>query len=864
MRRRLHLTAWATAALLAAWTSTALAAPPTPITNPASATSATTADFQAYIVLGGDVTAHFEYAEAGSPFCLTGFGPVSSTPEQAVGWVSAFKTHVSGLTGGQAYCIEVVASNPDAAGVRGGVVQFTAGSFEISMGPTRATSPTELSVVNGWVLSHDQATTVTVEYALKGTPFCDSEGATGQRSVSASVSLPASTDYQLFSLAITGLIARSTYCMRAKGVAASTAVALSEMWEHRDVGLPELVSSRLSGTAPTAQSVGANLRTAGEATHVHFEYAAISGDPDPFCDEPRGGTAQGSTPDVLLSSAPGEHPVDVGIDQLTTGVRYCYRIIATNATGTLDVAFGSLTAGAPAVITEPATQATVTNVMLHASVNAAGDPTTVTFEFAPASSAWCTSGGVEGTPGQSTGSAVPGDLASHAVALTVALAGGDYCFRAIATNARGTARGGFEAFHILQPPVNVGPPSITGSPVDGATLTIDEGTWTTESPITFYYDWVRCTPDACDYIPEAFDSSYRLTAADVGTLVYAIVYAVNDDGEAFAETQDVEIAPAPPGNVVAPSVSGDMLDGQRLTADVGTWTGTSLQLLLQWRRCDATGAACTDIDRERLGTYALTSDDVGHVVRLSVTGYGQGDSVTVASAPTAAVRPAPPSVIYEPEVHGTAYDGYMLTGWEGKWAGTQPRTFAWQWRRCDATTLTSCTDVPGATDPLYALTIADVGWRMRVVVTATNGAGSVSSTSGVSFPIGRLDRTPVPIVGGPAPARGAFDALTAARLQYDPRFRRVTFKVLTGVPRAKLVASLFYRRGGRRVLVGRLSTTAGARPSLAVSLNARGRTLFARTKAVRLTLVVSVTAPGASAIVREAIVTLKRSKPPGH
>ncbi len=56
-------------------------------------------------------------------------------------------------------------------------------------------------------------------------------------------------------------------------------------------------------------------------------------------------------------------------------------------------------------------------------------------------------------------------------------------------------------------------------------------------------------------------------------------------------------------------------------------------------------------------------------------------------------------------------------------------TFGYQWRRCNASTL-ACVDIAGATKQSYTVSLGDSGYRIRVVVTATNSVGSRAATSG--------------------------------------------------------------------------------------------------------------------------------------
>jgi len=89
---------------------------------------------------------------------------------------------------------------------------------------------------------------------------------------------------------------------------------------------------------------------------------------------------------------------------------------------------------------------------------------------------------------------------------------------------------------------------------------------------------------------------------------------------------------------------------------------------------------------------------------------------------------APPTNTVLPSISGPAQTGRTLQATTGTWTGSTPMTFAHQWRRCDASGA-SCVDLAGATSSSYLVVSADVGSRLRVVVTATNAAGSASATS---------------------------------------------------------------------------------------------------------------------------------------
>jgi len=110
------------------------------------------------------------------------------------------------------------------------------------------------------------------------------------------------------------------------------------------------------------------------------------------------------------------------------------------------------------------------------------------------------------------------------------------------------------------------------------------------------------------------------------------------------------------------------------------------------------------------------------------TGGTTGNALQSAPPPPAA--PVAPSSVTAPALSGTTRSGFRLTGSAGTWVGTAPLTLAYSWERCDRRGA-SCV-ATGVTTPSYALGTADVGSTLRVVVTATNAAGSAASTSTTS------------------------------------------------------------------------------------------------------------------------------------
>ena len=74
-----------------------------------------------------------------------------------------------------------------------------------------------------------------------------------------------------------------------------------------------------------------------------------------------------------------------------------------------------------------------------------------------------------------------------------------------------------------------------------------------------------------------------------------------------------------------------------------------------------------------------------------------------------------------------------LAATAGSWSGT-PTGYVYAWERCDLDG-GDCIEIAGTAGASYTLAGADVGRRVRVVVTASNAAGSASAASPASAAI---------------------------------------------------------------------------------------------------------------------------------
>jgi hypothetical protein len=186
----------------------------------------------------------------------------------------------------------------------------------------------------------------------------------------------------------------------------------------------------------------------------------------------------------------------------------------------------------------------------------------------------------------------------------------------------------------------------------------------------------------------------------------------------------------PPVALELPLISGGAWEGETLSVNGEGWAGTGVTASYQWRRCNASGAECSDIAGATGAEYALSSADVGHTLRVRVGAGGTSDSLVALSAPTLTVSAK--STLknsWVPSVSGTARAGQTLTANSGSWVGIASLSYAYQWQRCGREG-GECATISGATSSTYVLASADVGKTVRVLVTASEegaNAGTLAS-----------------------------------------------------------------------------------------------------------------------------------------
>jgi len=154
-------------------------------------------------------------------------------------------------------------------------------------------------------------------------------------------------------------------------------------------------------------------------------------------------------------------------------------------------------------------------------------------------------------------------------------------------------------------------------------LNSDKGKWSGTAPISFQYQWLRCNDngEACNKITNATGTTYTVVPADERHTLRLDVTASNADGKKTVRanaTAQVPVKPGAPAEVTAPTVSGQAVVGQTLSATSGSWKGTQpISYTYKWQSCNSTLTSCPGIGATG-NTYVVRAADVGKRIRVKV------------------------------------------------------------------------------------------------------------------------------------------------------------------------------------------------------------------------------------------------------
>ncbi len=119
---------------------------------------------------------------------------------------------------------------------------------------------------------------------------------------------------------------------------------------------------------------------------------------------------------------------------------------------------------------------------------------------------------------------------------------------------------------------------------------------------------------------------FRVVAESLGGVAYGADQAFTT--VSLIPEAAVTLAPV---NTLLPAISGTPIRGQALSASQGSWTNDPASFGYQWQSCNAIGEDCANLSAATGATHILTQADVGHTLRVIVTGANTGGFDTATS-----------------------------------------------------------------------------------------------------------------------------------------------------------------------------------------------------------------------------------------
>ena len=183
---------------------------------------------------------------------------------------------------------------------------------------------------------------------------------------------------------------------------------------------------------------------------------------------------------------------------------------------------------------------------------------------------------------------------------------------------------------------------VGADPCAGGATAVTAGVWSGSGGISYAYQWYRCDANGahCSTIKGATRNTYREVGADAAHTLALTVRATDTTGTTVDYSSLAGLVAPATATLAArvqPSLAGAPAVGQQLTVTGGTYTVQPDSFSYAWLRCNPNGRACAAISGATGDVYAVTSEDVGHVLVAAVTAAAAGTTKQVVLTTAASV-----------------------------------------------------------------------------------------------------------------------------------------------------------------------------------------------------------------------------------
>lgn len=239
-------------------------------------------------------------------------------------------------------------------------------------------------------------------------------------------------------------------------------------------------------------------------------------------------------------------------------------------------------------------------------------------------------------------------------------------------------------------------------------------------------------------VPGRSLAGFALAVLGVFALFMPLTAGADSDSDAVIAPALLQAARATPEATFDIIVQGEE-GGRTVAAKINGVLGDSLQI-------EGLGEPpAPAVERHFVTVPGIATTLTGEQI-VALASSGEPLVITLDSPLTAADAPVATEA---PTILGTARQGELLTASEGAWTGSPPLTYSYRWQRCDLPG-DVCADIAGATGAGHTLVSADVGWAVRVVVTASGSESSGSASSAPTPVIAAATPPASPVPAAPA------------------------------------------------------------------------------------------------------------------
>ena len=252
-------------------------------------------------------------------------------------------------------------------------------------------------------------------------------------------------------------------------------------------------------------------------------------------------------------------------------------------------------------------------------------------------------------------------------------------------------------------------PVISGSLASGQTVRVNPGTW--DSGVTLQYQWLRDGKA----IPGATAESLAILVEDIGHTFAVQVTGTASGFNSRTQVSSPLIAAAKAQtSTPTPLVNGKSAVGSRLTVDAGKWD-SGVTLSYQWLRDGSPIAGAVQ------NTYDPTTEDLGHQLRVAVSGTAEGYAPALILSQPQAVVAGTIVTAPTPVVSGIPKAGNTISVTTGQWDSGVAVSVQW---------LIDGAPIAGKTGLSFDLGNDLIGHRVSVAVTGSmTGFDSLTKTS---------------------------------------------------------------------------------------------------------------------------------------